>query len=271
MTTLTNDQLLVVAEQLNIQTLPLVFRVGPQQDSYDSWNTARGVAVDELLAAGIMDCYGDIESDLARALYIFAKPEYELLARRYTGEPATRVCVAYRDGRYASGVQSDDGFDIRTLWSDGTAATLTAPILAALGTCDPADISGFSVTTAALAEKLDEAETTSEYTNALYALGAPEREAIVLGAAFSSCNAFTEIVARAAAGGVAARSPGSVTVYDTDRGRIVAAPTVSPDQQRWTTMTTGTGHRIIQAVSSLLEALPKGGVRHDGSMESPIY
>ncbi|NKY54953.1 ESX secretion-associated protein EspG [Nocardia flavorosea] len=258
MRTLGNDALLVLAEQLDIQTLPNVLGAGPQQDSYDDWHTARDSAVADLRAGGIIDPYGDVESDLAQALYILAKPERELLARSYGGQPGTRVCVALRAGRCALAVRAGADFEIGTLWSDGTADSLTTPILSALPACAPADVAAFSAPTSELANGLDNAEDTGGFADAFYALGAAEREATILGAAFGSCFAVTEIVARASADGIITRARGSVVVYDTDRGRVVAAPMVTPDQQVWTTVTSGTGHRVTQAVATLLEGLPGG-------------
>ncbi|WP_280399587.1 ESX secretion-associated protein EspG [Nocardia carnea] len=258
MKSLGSDALLAVAERLNIQTLPIVLQAWPQQDSYDDWHAAHGAAMDDLRAAGVIDCYGDIEPDLAEALYILAKPERELVARVHAENSETRVCVALRAGRCAAAVRAGAEFEIGPLWSDGSAASLTVPVLSALGQCDPADTAGFSAPTAELADRLDSAETTGAFADALFALGACEREATLLGAAFGSCYAVAEIVARASADGVTTRASGAVVVYDTDRGRIVAAPMVAPDQQVWTTVSSGTGHRITQAVSTLLEGLPGG-------------
>ncbi|WP_280425940.1 ESX secretion-associated protein EspG [Nocardia carnea] len=73
---------------------------------------------------------------------------------------------------------------------------------------------------------------------------------------FGSCHGSAEIVAYAHIDGVAVRAPAAIAVHDTGRGRIVAAPMVSPDRRVWSTITTGSNHRIIQAVGSLIEGLP---------------
>ncbi|GGK98682.1 ESX secretion-associated protein EspG [Nocardia jinanensis] len=259
MRSITNDALLAVAEHLGVQTLPPVLAVGPRQDRYEEFRAARDHATAGLHADGIINRHGEVDTELADALLILAQPECELVARSYTADITTRVCVARRATHHAVAVRIGEEYHIGTIWCDGSPAALTAPLLAALGACDPADAPGFSAPTGELAIKLDNADHTDGYTNALYALGSNEREARILGSAFGSCRGFTEIVTCTHTDGVTTRAPGAVAIYDTARGRIVAAPLVSLDQQIWTTLTTGTDHRITQAVAALLEGLPGGG------------
>ncbi|WP_280398183.1 ESX secretion-associated protein EspG [Nocardia carnea] len=258
MTTLTNDALLAVAERLGVQTLPLVLAAGPQQDSYDEWQAARDRAVAELTAAGIFDAEGDVESALAQALFVLAQPERELVARGFAEDRLLRICLARRGELHAVAVRDGDSFDIRPIWCDGSPAALAGPLLTALGPAEPATVAGFSAPAAELAERLDSAETTGDFADAIYALGVADRDATVFAAAFASCRAFTEIVAYTHEDGRTTRAPGAVAVYDTERGRLVAAPTVSPDQQVWSTVTTGSDHRVTQAIATLLEGLPGG-------------
>ncbi|MEU1985374.1 ESX secretion-associated protein EspG [Nocardia sp. NPDC019395] len=258
MTTLTNDALLAVAERLDVQTLPLVLSVGPQQDSYDAWLAARDRALADLDAAGVFDSDGDVEIGLAEALFVLAQPERELVARNYSPDGVVRVCVAYRNDKHAVAVRNGDDFELGLWWCDGSPEELARAILGALEPCVPAEVSGFSAPAVDLAERLDRAQDTSAYIDAMYALGVPARDASIFGAAFGSCRAFTEIVAYSHEDGQSTRAAGAVAVYDTERGRLVAAPTVSPDQQIWSTVTTGSDYRVAQAIAALLEGLPGG-------------
>ncbi|MEV6255214.1 ESX secretion-associated protein EspG [Nocardia sp. NPDC051911] len=258
MTSLTNDALLVVAERLGVQTLPLVLSVGPQQDSIEEYRAARERALCGLIGDGLLDAEGEVESDLAGALFVLAQPDRELVARVYTEEGARRFCLARRGEQHALAVRSGDSFEVTSIWADGSDAALTRPLLAALGSCEPARIAGFSALASELADRMDAAGGSGDYADAVYALGVGERDAAVLGLAFGSCRAYAEIVAYAHRDGLTRRAPGAVVVYDTGRGRIVVAPMVAPDQQLWSTVTTGTDHRVTQAVATLLEGLPGG-------------
>ncbi|WP_336085349.1 ESX secretion-associated protein EspG [Nocardia sp. SSK8] len=263
MTTLTNDSLLAVADRLGVQTLPLVLAVGPQQDTIEAWRAARDAAVDELTATGVFDAYGDVEPGLADALHILAQPDAELVARGYGDGERRRICLARRGAGHAHAVRTGASFDITTSTIDGSDRELARLLLAALPACAPAEVAGVSVAADELAARLDAAETTSHYVDAMYALGIDAHQATVLGAAFGSCRGYTEIVATVHHDGLTTRAPGAVAVYDTARGRIVVAPMTAPDGQVWSTITPGTDHRLTQAVGALLEGLPGGGWRPD--------
>ncbi|MFF0491330.1 ESX secretion-associated protein EspG [Nocardia sp. NPDC003482] len=265
MATLTNDELFAVAQRLGVQTLPLVLAVAPAHESFDDWTAAQERAVTTLTDTGVFDSYGEVESDLALALHALTQPERELVARIFlagndSGEPArvVRVCVVRRGEQHAFAVRTGDSFAIEPVWADGSGAALARPILTALGACAPAEVANFSAPADELSERLDAAATASDYADTFYALGVPDRDATVLGSAFASCHAFAEIVAYAHDDGIATGSSGAVAVYDTDRGRIVAAPGLAPDQRIWSTVTPGTDHRIAQAISALIEMLPGG-------------
>ncbi|MEV0433780.1 ESX secretion-associated protein EspG [Nocardia sp. NPDC050413] len=258
MTTLTNDALLAVAERLGVQTLPLVLGVGPRQDTFDAWRAARDAAVAELTATGIFDAYGDVEPELAAAVHTLAQPDAELVARGYGEENRRRICLARRGTGHAAAVYTGSTYDITTSTIDGTERELTRLLLAALPSCAPAEAASVSVLADDLAARLDAAETTSDYVDAMYALGIDAHQATVLGAAFGSCHGYTEIVAEVHHDGLTTRAPGAVAVYDTARGRVVVTPATAPDGQVWSTITPGTDHRLTQAVGALLEGLPGG-------------
>lgn len=259
MTTLTNDSLLAVADRLGVQTLPLVLAVGPRQDTFEAWRAARDAAVDELAAAGLLDAYGDVEPGLADAVHILAQPEAELVARSYGDDDPRRICLARRGTGHAGAVRIGSTFEITTSTIDGSDRELARLLLAALPPCAPAEIAAVSVVAEELAMRLDGAATSSQYVDAMYALGIDAHQATVLGAAFGTCRGYTEIVALVHHDGLTTRAPGAVAVYDTARGRIVVAPSTAPDGQVWSTITPGTDHRLTQAVGALLEGLPGGG------------
>ncbi|MCM6776095.1 ESX secretion-associated protein EspG [Nocardia sp. CDC159] len=264
MATLTNEGLFAVAERLRVQTLPLVLAVAPRHDSFSEWARAQEAAVAQLTESGVFDSYGEVEPDLALAMYALAQPDRELVARIFvrpkdSEEGATRsvrVCLVRRGEQHAVAVRTDDTFVIQPIWCDGSGTALARPMLAALGTCAPAEVESCTALADELSRRLDAATTTGDYADALYALGVSGRDATTLGLAFESCYAYAEIVAYAHGDGIATRSPGAVAVYDTGRGRLVAAPGIAPDQRIWSTVTPGTDHRIAQAISALIETLP---------------
>ncbi|WP_040788670.1 ESX secretion-associated protein EspG [Nocardia paucivorans] len=258
MPTMTNDGLLAVSGLLGVQALPLVLGVGPRQDSAQAWQAAQEAAVTDLRSAGLIDGYDEVDTELATALRILAQPDRELVARIYTEEGQIRVCLARSGVDHALAVRTGDDYEIGTVWADGGGVALARPIVNALGTCAPAPVANFSALAEDLRERLDKAKSSADFAQALYALGVDQQDAIEFGLAMSTCFAHAEIVAYAHADGTSTRSLGAVAVYDTSRGRIVAAPGVSPDHRVWSTFTPGSEHRIAQAITALTESLPGG-------------
>ncbi|MBD0022773.1 ESX secretion-associated protein EspG [Gordonia pseudamarae] len=74
-------------------------------------------------------------------------------------------------------------------------------------------------------------------------------------AAFATAGRRSEIVAYAAAGAVRTRSSGAVGIFECAGGRIIASAADAADGRLWTTLSPGTGHRIEQSVTLLLEPL----------------
>ncbi|WP_067646754.1 ESX secretion-associated protein EspG [Nocardia harenae] len=258
MTTLTNDGLLAVAHRLGVQTMPLVLAVGPEQDSYAEWRLAQEAAVAELTGAGLIDEAGEVDGELAAALFVLAQPDRQLAARTVTADGTRRGCLVRRGEQHALAVRDGARYQVRPIWLDGSNSAAAAPLLTTLDALTPADVPAFSAPADELADRLDAAATVSDYTDAFYASGAPERDATRLGSALARTHACTEIVALAHEDGRTARAPGAVAVYDTDRGRIVAAPSLAPDGRLWTTVTSGSDHRVAHAIGALLEGLPGG-------------
>ncbi|WP_067695637.1 ESX secretion-associated protein EspG [Nocardia jejuensis] len=258
MTTLTNDGVIALAAQLGVQTMPLVLSISPQQQSHHDWAAAQQQARADLISRRIMDAHGDVEPDTAAALFALALPDRELAARIFTDEGAMRVCIARRGEEHVLAIRRGDQLDIRSIWADGSGESLARPILEALGSCPPAEVANFSALSADLGERFDTAITSEDYTSAVYSLGVADNDATVYGLALSSCHTYAEVVAYAYTDGVTDRSLGAVVVYDTARGRIVAAPGVAPDQQLWSTLTPGSDHRVAQAISALIDSLPGG-------------
>lgn len=258
MRALTNDSVIALASRLDIQTLPLVLAIAPQQDSYREWSAAQERAVAELTSTRVLDHRGEVDAETADALHILAQPDIELALRAFSDDAQLRVCVARRGHGHAVAVRRGDDVEISSVWADGSGTALARPLLDALGPCPPADVVSFSALSTELSERFDAATKSEDYTDAVYSLGVNDRDATNYGLALASCHTYAEVVAYSHADGLTDRSPGAVVVYDTARGRIVAAPGVAPDQQVWSTLTPGTDHRIAQAISTLIESLPGG-------------
>jgi hypothetical protein len=262
MTTVTNDSLLAVARILGVQTLPMVLSVRPEHETEEAWNAAAQAAMIKLGAAGLVDEAGNVDDELAAALFTLANPDRELVARICGPDGMTRVCLARRGLDHAIAVRVGGQFDVRTYWADEDPAVLSRPIIGALGPAEPADIVNFSAPTLELRRYLD--ETTEDRTGAGFARVAQnlgdvdERHALDFGKAMARCTTHTEVVAYSHYEGVTTMSPVALAVYDTELGRITGGSRLTPDGQAWSSFAPGSDIRVADAISELVAALPGG-------------
>jgi hypothetical protein len=258
---LTDNQVDYLAILLDHQTWPLVLDVAPAHDRADARAAAHAAAAHDLTDSGILS--GDpfaragVIDLVADALAILANPDVVLEVRRYGVEGSMRSCVARGGARHVLAHRTPEGLTIRTV-SITDVAELGVLVASELGPGSAADVPAISAPAADVRERLDGAITAADYADALYAIGATQVEATTYAAAFESCVGHSEIVAVESGPGSRSRTAGAVAIYDTVRGRIVASPTASPDGRIWTTLSTGTPHRIAQATALLMETLPTG-------------
>jgi hypothetical protein len=256
MTTMTEDALTVAAELLQIPALPVVLALEPRHETIAAARAAHEAALSTLRGRGLVDEYGDVATDVASALFTLAQPDRQLVARSFGQSGIRRVCLARRGGNHALAVRDGDDIDIREVWADDDPATLARTLGSALGRLPAADIPPFRAPAAEIVERLNAATDSADFTDVAYHFGAAGREAVDFGMAMSTCRTHTEIVCY---GEDSTTTVGAVAVYDTDCGRILAAPDRShADTQAWITFAPGSDHRLGQAIATLIEALPGG-------------
>ncbi len=255
---LDNDTMLALAELLGIQTLPLVLDVAHRHESVEAWTHAHAVAQQRLAQSGLVDEEDEVAPALAEAMHILARPDRELVMRAYDESGVRRVCLARRGFGHALAVRTGAQIVVGTAWADEGGASLARLLLAVLGAAPAAEVGNVSAPAQALADALDRGAEIGDYAHELYGLGVEDRTAVAFGLTISKCRTRAEIVAYAHENGVTAKSSGAVAVYDTENGRVVASPRVSPDGSVWCTFSPGSDHRVAEAISNLVEALPGG-------------
>lgn len=262
MATVTNDGLLAAARVLGVQTLPAVLSVRPEHETAAAWTAAADAAMIELAAAGLIDDAGNIDDELAAALFTLANPDRELVARVCRPGGVTRVCLARRGLDHALAVRTGDGFEVRTYWADEDPAVLVRPLIGVLGPAEPADIVNFSAPTLELRRYLD--EVTADRTGTGFARVAQhlgnvvEPDAFDFGKAMARCTTHAEVVAYCHHQGVTTMSPVALAVYDTELGRITGSSRLTPDGLAWSSFAPGSDIRVADAISELVATLPGG-------------
>jgi len=254
----TDDLLLTVADMLGLPDFPVVLAVSHRHDTVEELDAARWAAASHLVSAGLVDEYGDVAEDLALALTALARPDRQLVARIVDEHGVRRVCLARSGFTHALAIRDGDEFEISTVWADGTPTVLARLLRRALPALVPADIVAFSVPAVVLRERLDAATSSADFTDLAYGLGIGDRDAAEYGMAMSRCRSRAEIVAYSHENGIAIRSSSAAAVYDTDRGRIIAGPSLTAAGEAWSTFAPGSDHRLAQAISGVVGSLPGG-------------
>lgn len=256
---LPDDHLDYLGSVLGHQTWPVVLAIEPRYDDAPALESARAAAERQLAASGILGddpfARAGVIEPLVDALSILSNPDRLVEIRRFDATGCKRMCLARSGHRHVFAGRIGGAISIGevTVCGDDELGTFVA---GELGSADALRSPSFSAPAAELRKRLDRAATASGYSDALHAIGAGDQAAAVYSTALESCTGHTEIVAIETRPGRVMQSTGAVAVYDTDRGRIIAGPSMSPDGRVWTTLSAGTPHRISQAVVLLMETLP---------------
>ncbi|WP_237421550.1 ESX secretion-associated protein EspG [Gordonia sp. SID5947] len=254
--TISVDALWRAGELIDVQIWPTVLDMSARYDTIDAYQAGVAEADAELRTAGLLGPEG-VDENFHLALRMVTAPEVQLQARVFGEGGVRRILLARRGREHVLVLRYGSSVTVETVSVDGVDSA-AQKIVSCLGAADEAKLTSVSLPTAELAERLDAATSSAEYSEVLYALGVDQQESMKLGTAFADCRGYAEIVAYETWEGRTQQASGAVAVYETARGRVVGSPSVSPDGQMWTTLSAGSGHRIKQAIGLLVETLPNG-------------
>ncbi len=248
--------LMALGARVGVQTWPVVLDLYPDTDDAV---TAESIAADvdaAIAAHGLWDRDEPV-GPMAVALRVLSAPDRMIEVRIFGADGVRRVCIARRDNDHV--VADRRGRSVRISVPDITAIGEIGAVISRLfDDAAPMRIDGFSTPASELADRLDRCGTGEDIADALHACGAHAADATALAAALTAIRSRAEIVAVTRSDATVTQSSGALAIFDTDRGRVVVSPSESPDGHVWSTMSPGTGHRIVQAVGLLIETLPGG-------------
>jgi hypothetical protein len=249
---LSDNELQVIASRAGVGDFPTVLAVRPRHGRTDALNAAFDRATRALMVCGLITD-GLVAPDLASLVRALHRPDRELAMRLVTPDGITRVSMVRQGSLGVLARRVGNEFILRVQGTGLPAATQA--LLAELPRMQPARIDPVGAPLETMTECLDAGGEGPRLADRIYALGTERRSAMLLSSALSSRLAFAEIVYHSLASdeGRISRSPAAVAVFYTKRGRIVAAPSVSPVGERWTTLKAGSDYTISQAIGQLIE------------------
>ncbi|MEE4021637.1 ESX secretion-associated protein EspG [Gordonia sp. PKS22-38] len=258
------DVLCRVGELAGVQTWPVVLDLWHTAIDGDELAERRAVADQQIWERRLL-VDGEPVAWLATALHILAAPERQLEIRTFSADTGTepiaddprRTCVARRGHEHVIARRNGSEVDLAVV-DVNSEAEIGAILAREFPSLEPAMFTGLSAPTEELATRLTHCTSSGDVADALRALGAPGPDATAIASGLTNCRSRSEIVAVSWSGGFSTQSSGALAVFDTDRGRIVASPSKSPDGRVWTTLSPGSVNRITQATGLLIETLPEG-------------
>jgi ESX secretion-associated protein EspG len=215
---LTADELEAMALRVGIRDLPTVLNVGLRHPTIETRDAALDKAIRSLVSRSLI-VDGVVHPDLVPMLQTLHCPD-RVLARRV-----------------------GDDIDVKIVGSGIDVRTVASVLLAELPRAKAADVTPVGAPLREMPEKLSGTRDPLTLADRIRAVGADPQAAMLLGAALGSRQAHAEIVYYVLADdeGRISRGPAAVAVFYTKRGRIIAAPSVSPAGQ--TVDDAETGHR----------------------------
>ncbi|MCF3940275.1 ESX secretion-associated protein EspG [Gordonia tangerina] len=252
------DVLRRLGEYSDVQTWPVVLDLWPTHADGDDLDAIRAAADREIAQRGLIDA-GEPVAWLATALRVLRTPERQLEIRTMgTGAAEIRrTCVARSGHDHVIARRAGEQVDLRLVSVTGE-SEVGSLVARELDVVEPLEFGGLSAPATELTERLTDCHGANDIADALHALGAVGSDAVVLASALTCCHTRSEIVAVSWSSSGSTQSCGALAIFDTDRGRVVASPSKSPDGRVWTTLSPGGAHRIAQAVGLLIETLPDG-------------
>ncbi|MFF2057399.1 ESX secretion-associated protein EspG [Rhodococcus qingshengii] len=255
---LSQDEIDYLRERLGLDGLPVVLGGATVHGSASAHRTAMQSAADSLSERDLLPG-GEIHHDLSARLRVLTRPKWELALRRHVGGSISRLCVAQGEFLCVEATSTDSSFALRSVTTEPA-----APVVTALGSAEAMPIAVINAPTEMLSLAFGAGPDAGSVTSALINAGIPEDDARQLGSAIVSCTAFAELVGIPHSLGATTLMTGAVTVYDTLSGRLVGSTTRAADGTEWTSISSGTSHRLRQAVNALVTELEESAPETSG-------
>ncbi|OLT79874.1 ESX secretion-associated protein EspG [Mycobacteroides chelonae] len=251
----TEDELRVVAQRVGIQSLPAVLAIRLRHGTDEALDAAIDRATGMLVSRGLI-VDGVVAEELLELLQVLQRPDRELAMRVVTPDGISRVSVARRGTRLVAGRRIGDDIELRGIAGEARLEAAIAALVAELPRAAAAQITPVGAPQQEMSERLSGTHDAAELADRIRALGADSQTAMLLG----SRAAFAEIVyyALSAEDDRIARAPAAIGIFYTKRGRIVGAPSTSPNGEIWSTLKPGSDHTIGQAIRQLVELSDEG-------------
>ncbi|MEV2226051.1 ESX secretion-associated protein EspG [Nocardia vinacea] len=253
------DAALLLQRLVGIDSYPPVLALLPNIYRPEDRDRVDAVVGAQLTEAGVLED-GVVNPVVAQWLRCLYRPDVELVARILDAgsddEPPAmlRLSLVRAGETHVLAVRSDDHVVIQSVFQpDRQLGTLTAALTAALG---PVPALRFEPITATPEQFGEVPDDQGERRRALVELGAEPHTAGVLSRVIDKVIRRAEVLVLEHHDGREAQPEASVSVLDTESGRIIVTPSIAMDGQLWSTYAPGDEAALHAGIGALVDFLP---------------
>ncbi|MEV6274696.1 ESX secretion-associated protein EspG [Nocardia sp. NPDC051832] len=245
------DEMQFLLEKLELDEMPVVLQAVGRYDDQLAHDAAMDVAAQSLVDRDLVvdrAVHPELE-DRLRTLY---RPHWVLSLRLVVEGAISRLCLAKGDDLAVLALRGPESYVISAVEDD-----LPGPIVAALGTAEPLELSGMNAQTEQLAEIFGDTGDATATANRLTKLCNPNRDAQTLASAVVEIHSHAQISAVVYGDGTRDISDNHIAVFNTRNGRFIVTASLADDGTKWSSISSGTTARLRQALLDLMSSLPE--------------
>nr|WP_063709814.1 ESX secretion-associated protein EspG [Nocardia transvalensis] len=237
-------------QKLELTNIPVVLAANRYYDTEDTYSQAMSGAEQSLTDRELL--FGEeVLPDLAERLRALERPHWALEMRWIVADSVNRLCIAKGDELEVVVLRGQNSFVVDEVGPD-----LPGTVIAALGSAPPLELYGMNAPTEELAPILGDTGDTAATARRLAEIGRPAQDAQTLAAALVEIESAAEIIGVVYGDGSRDFTPNHISVFNTRHGRFISTTSVSEDEVKWSSLSTGTPARLRIALQDLINSMP---------------
>ncbi|MBF6173510.1 ESX secretion-associated protein EspG [Nocardia blacklockiae] len=240
----------LLQQQLELTDIPVVLAANRYYDNEVTYaeamdTAARSLAERELVTGG------EVVPELAERMRALNRPHWALEMRWIVAEQVNRLCIAKGDELEVVVLRGQDTFVV-----DEAGPDLPGTVIAALGPAQALELYGMNAPTEELAPILGDTGDSAATARRLAAIGKPDHDAATLAAALVDIESAAEIIGVIYGDGTRDFTPTHISVFNTRHGRFLSTTSISDDDVKWSSLSSGTAARLRIALQDLINSMP---------------
>lgn len=244
------DEFRFLQQQLELADIPVVLAANRYYDNEVTYAEAMTIAARSLAERELL--FGEeVLPELAERMSALNRPHWALEMRWIVADNVNRLCIAKGDDLEVVVLRGQHTYVV-----DEAGPDLPGTVIAALGPAVPLELYGMNALTEELAPILGDTGDSAATAERLAKIGKPDQDAATLAAALVEIESAAEIIGVIYGDGTRDFTPNHISVFNTRHGRFIATASMSEDDVKWSSLSSGTPARLRIAVQDLIDSMP---------------